>query len=96
MDLSRYDNYKILDAMLAIAEITELEFSFVCRTNLTTWWGILFDRMILSGESPLPFRKYNAEGENEKIKYKGALVLDPIKGLYRDVIVEDAEAFTER
>jgi hypothetical protein len=42
MDLSKYNNYEVLDAMLAVAE---LDFQKVCRTNLSTWWGAIFDKL---------------------------------------------------
>ena len=74
MELSRYNNYELLDAMLAIAEITGLEFDYVCRTNLTTWWGKIFDKMIEDGECPEPFNIFDSEYAK---KYKGALVLWP-------------------
>jgi DNA polymerase I len=48
MELSKYNNFEVLDAMLAISEITGLDFERVCRTNLTTWWGTLFDQMIVT------------------------------------------------
>jgi hypothetical protein len=44
MNLSKYNNYEVLDAMLAVAEITELDFQKVCRTNLSTWCGAMFDK----------------------------------------------------
>jgi hypothetical protein len=40
MELSKYNDFEVLDAMLAVAEITELDFEKVCRTNLSTWWHI--------------------------------------------------------
>lgn len=87
MKLSKYNNYEVLDAMLAISEITGLDFERVCRTNLTTWRGTLFDQMIENGECPEPFNIFDRE---DTIKYKGALVLDPKQGLYHNTIVVDA------
>jgi hypothetical protein len=59
MELSKYNSFEVLDALYAISEITGLEFERVCRTNLTTWWGILFDQMIVErkGEYAKPSKK---------------------------------------
>ena len=86
MELSKHNNFEVLDAMLALSEITGLDFERVCRTNLTTWWGTLFDQMIENGECPEPFNTF----DRENIKYKGALVLDPKHGLYHNTVVVDA------
>ena len=87
MELSKYNNYEVLDAMLAISEITGLDFERVCRTNLTTWWGALFNQMIENDECPEPFNIFDRE---DSTKYKGALVLDPKQGLCHNTIVVDA------
>jgi DNA polymerase, archaea type len=86
MELSKHNNFEVLDAMLAISEITGLEFEHVCKTNLTTWWGTLFDQMIENDECPKPFNIF----DRENTKYKGALVLDPKQGMYHNTIVVDA------
>jgi DNA polymerase, archaea type len=88
MELSKYNNYEVLDAMLAISEITGLDFERVCRTNLTTWWGTLFDQMVENGECPEPFNTF----VREDAKYKGALVLDPKQGRYHNAVVVDASS----
>ncbi len=46
MELSKHENYEVLDALYAISQIAELDFERVCRTNLSTWWGAIFDKMI--------------------------------------------------
>ncbi len=89
MDLSKHNNYELLDAMLAIAEITGLEFDHVCRTNLTTWWGRIFDKMIENGECRKPFHHFNRDYAK---RYKGALVLVPKPGLYYNVKIVDARS----
>lgn len=86
MELSKHNNFEVLDAMLALSEITGLDFERVCRTNLTTWWGALFDQMIENGECPEPFNTL----DKDSMKYRGALVLDPKQGLYRNTVVVDA------
>ena len=88
MELSKHNNYEVLDAMLAISEITGLNFGRVCSTNLTTWWGNLFDQMIENGECQEPFNIFHKKGEH----YKGALVLDPKQGLYHNTVVVDASS----
>ena len=80
MQLSQYDNYKVLDAMNEIAIITDIPFERVCRTNLTTWWAEIFNKMIANGEAPKPFNVFNSK----LTKYRGALVLAPTKGYYDD------------
>jgi DNA polymerase, archaea type len=86
MKLSKHNNFEVLDAMLAISEITGLDFEYVCKTNLTTWWGALFDQMISTGESVEPFNIF----DRKETKYKGALVLDPKQGMYHNTVVVDA------
>ena len=83
MELSMYNNFEVLDAMLAISEITELDFEYVCRTGLSTWWGKIFDNMIQRGEcKPLTTTSFEYKG-----RYKGAEVLIPNKGFYHNIIV---------
>ena len=89
MELSKHNNFEVLDAMLAISEITGLDFERVCRTNLTTWWGTFFDQMIERGECLEPFNIFDKE---DITKYKGALVLNPKQGLYRNTVVVDASS----
>ncbi|MGH9952508.1 MAG: DNA polymerase domain-containing protein, partial [Nitrososphaeraceae archaeon] len=86
MELSKHNNFEVLDSMVAISEITELDFEYVCRTNLTTWWGALFDQMIENGECIEPFNIF----DRKETKYKGALVLDPKQGMYHNTAVVDA------
>lgn len=86
MDLSQHKNFEILDVMLGIAEIVNLDFEYVCRTSLTTWWGSIFDGMVKNGECIKPARFEKGPS------YKGATVLDPQKGYYRNVVVVDAKS----
>jgi DNA polymerase elongation subunit (family B) len=90
MELSKHNNFEVLDAMLAISEITGLEFEHVCKTNLATWWGTLFDQMIENEECPKPLNIF----DRENTKYKGALVLDPKQGMYHNMIVVDAASLS--
>ena len=50
MELSKHNDFEVLDAMFAISEITELDFELVCRTNLSKWWSAIFDKMVKDGE----------------------------------------------
>jgi len=91
MQLSKHNNGEVLDAMKSIAEITELDFERVCRTGLSTWWAAIFDNMTLNGECG----SYNAQlirrndGGSSELRYVGATVLKPKKGLYHNLIVVD-------
>jgi DNA polymerase I len=86
MELSKYNDSEVLDAMLAVAEITELDFENICRTNLSTWWCAIFDKLIRDGKCP-PLTKLEFTGS-----YKGADVLAPKKGLYNNIVVVDAKS----
>jgi DNA polymerase I len=86
MDLSKYRDFEALDSMLAIAEITGLDFERICQTRLTTWWGAIFDKMVDSAQCP----------SYRQIEYldspKGAKIIPPKKGMYHDVVVVDAQS----
>jgi DNA polymerase elongation subunit (family B) len=97
MELSKHNNFEVLDAMYGISEIIGHEFERVCRTNLTTWWGILFDQIIEQGRGDYtkPSKKFAEGRELQKQKqkqeeYKGGLVLEPKKGFYHNIVVVDA------
>jgi DNA polymerase elongation subunit (family B) len=84
MELSKHNNFEVLDAMLAISEITELDFELVCRTNLSKWWSAVFDKMVKNGEcQPQIATLFSGT-------YEGAQVLVPKPGLYHNVVVVDA------
>jgi DNA polymerase elongation subunit (family B) len=84
MELSEYNNFEVLDAMLAISDITGLDFELVCRTNLSKWWAAIFDKMVKDGECQ-PHIAMSFSGT-----YQGAEVLVPKQGLYHNVVVVDA------
>jgi hypothetical protein len=75
MELSEYNNFEVLDAMLAISEITGLDFELVCRTNLSKWWAAIFDKMVKDGECQ-PRIAMSFSGT-----YQGAEVPVPQQGL---------------
>jgi DNA polymerase, archaea type len=84
MDLSKHENYEVLDALYAVSEITELDYEQVCRTNLSTWWSAIFNKMVKNGECRPPV-KTSLSGT-----YKGAEVIEPKQGFYHNVVVVDA------
>jgi DNA polymerase, archaea type len=85
MDLSRHNNYEILDLMNAISIITSIPFDRVCHTEISSWWTtILYDK-INNGECKGP--TLSIEERNKKKPYKGGHVLDPVIGYYNGQIV---------
>lgn len=50
MDLSKHNNYEVLDALNGISEITGLDLQTVCKTDLGRWWSTLFNDMIENNE----------------------------------------------
>jgi DNA polymerase elongation subunit (family B) len=85
MALSKHNDFEVLDAMLAISEITGLDFELVCKTNLSKWWSAIFDRMVKDRECQ-PRTATSFSGTY----YEGAEVLVPKQGLYHNVVVIDA------
>ena len=85
MELSKHNDFEVLDAMYAISEITGLDFELVCKTNLSKWWSAIFDKMVKDREcqprTATSFSVYH---------YEGAEVLVPKQGLYHNVVVVDA------
>ncbi|HJT49028.1 MAG TPA: DNA polymerase domain-containing protein [Nitrososphaeraceae archaeon] len=85
MDLSKHNDFEVLDAIYAISEITGLEFDLVCKTNLSKWWSAIFDNMIKDREcQPRTATSFS------DTYYEGAQVLTPKQGLYHNVMVADA------
>jgi DNA polymerase elongation subunit (family B) len=90
MKLSKHDNYKVLDFMFAIAELCELDLEYVCRTNLTSWWKHVYNKMLENGQCEFPTRQFDS---SEKWNYKGGEVFKPKQGFYgKYVIVFDAKS----
>ena len=91
MRLSKHNNSEVLDAMKAVAEITGLDFERVCRSGISTWWAAIYDQAILNGECQLYYS--NTTNSNTKsldhYDYKGAIVLKPKRGVYRNLVVVD-------
>ncbi|HJT47450.1 MAG TPA: DNA polymerase domain-containing protein [Nitrososphaeraceae archaeon] len=85
MELSKYNDFEVLDAMYAISEITGLDFELVCKTNLSKWWSAIFDKMVKDREcQPRTATSFSST------YYEGAAVLTPKQGLYHNVVVVDA------
>jgi DNA polymerase elongation subunit (family B) len=90
MQLSKYKNSEVLDAMTSISELTGLDFERVCRTGISTWWAAIFDDMVSSDECKAQAISFNrGEQDLTKLAYTGGSVLQPKKGLYHNLIVVD-------
>jgi DNA polymerase, archaea type len=77
MDLSKHNNYEILDLMNAISIITNVPFDKVCHTGISTWWNNIISDNLNYGECRPPNTKI------EKQKYAGGQVIAPIVGDYK-------------
>jgi DNA polymerase elongation subunit (family B) len=85
MDLSKANNGQILSLMQAISELIGLSLEHVCHSSLSTWWTKVFDDM--KGFPPvLDLARKNT---NQSPDYRGGLVIEPKRGLYRNVKVVD-------
>ncbi|HEX6281376.1 MAG TPA: DNA polymerase domain-containing protein [Nitrososphaera sp.] len=92
MQLSKHNNSEVLDAMKSVAEITGLNFERVCRTGISTWWAAILDNMVQNGECALSRVPLSAgiDGKSSsELQYVGGIVLQPMKGLYHDLIIVD-------
>ena len=85
MDLSKVNNGQIMSLMQAISELTGLSLEHVCHSNLSTWWSKVFDDM---GCVPPQFSRQD-EAINQLSDYQGGLVIEPKRGLYRNLKVVD-------
>lgn len=90
MKLSKHDNYKVLDLMLAISELCELSFDYVCMTTIKKWWEKMYNKMINDGECGLPTKEFDKSKGSKPI---GGKVFEPAHGFYNSpVIVIDARS----
>jgi DNA polymerase I len=85
MDLSKTNKGQIMSLMQAISELTGLSLEQVCHSNLSTWWTRVFDDM---GCIPSQFSRQD-EARNQPTEYQGGLVIEPKRGLYRNLKVVD-------
>jgi DNA polymerase elongation subunit (family B) len=86
MDLSKTNNGQIMSLMQAISELTGLSLEQVCHSNLSTWWTKVFD----DTGCILPMLKgHQEEGTSQSFDYQGGLVIEPKRGLYRNLKVVD-------
>jgi DNA polymerase elongation subunit (family B) len=81
MNLSKHNNYEILDLMNAISVITNVPFDKVCHTGISTWWNNIISARLNNGECRPPNVKI------EKRKYIGGEVIVPIVGDYKSLPV---------
>jgi DNA polymerase, archaea type len=87
MDLSKANNGQVIDLMQAISELVGLSLEQVCHSNLSTWWTKVFDDMDCI--QPV-FSRLEEEGASvTTADYQGGLVIEPKRGLYRDLKVVD-------
>ncbi|WP_148686800.1 DNA polymerase domain-containing protein [Candidatus Nitrosocosmicus hydrocola] len=82
MDLSRHDNYALLDLMNAISVITQVSFDRVCNNGLSSLWTKVIKDNISIGQCRLPTTSLQ---ERKKQKFKGGHVLDSKIGYYDSV-----------
>jgi DNA polymerase elongation subunit (family B) len=85
MDLSKANNGQIMSLMQAISELTGLSLEQVCHSSLSTWWTKVFDDM---GCIP-PVLSGHEENTSQLTEYQGGLVIEPKRGLYRNLKVVD-------
>jgi DNA polymerase I len=85
MDLSKANNEQILSLMQAISELTGLNLEQVCHSSLSIWWTKVFDDMECI---PSQFSGQDEAG-NQPTEYQGGLVIEPNRGLYRNLKVVD-------
>jgi DNA polymerase I len=85
MDLSKANNGQIMSLMQAISELTGLSLEQVCHSNLSTWWTKVFDDM---GCLP-PTQQNEDQAAGIEYDYQGGFVIEPKRGLYRDLKVVD-------
>jgi DNA polymerase elongation subunit (family B) len=80
MQLSKHNNYEILDLMNDISLITDIPFDRICHTGISTWWT-----KIIIGE----LQKSNIIHKQltiEKFEYSGGYVIEPIKNYYQQTV----------
>jgi DNA polymerase elongation subunit (family B) len=77
MNLSKHNNYEILDLMNAISVITNVPFDKVCHTGISTWWKKIISDKINNGECRFPSAKVS------KQRYSGGEVIASAIGYYK-------------
>jgi DNA polymerase I len=85
MDLSKSNNGQIMSLMQAISGLIGLTLEQVCNSSLSTWWTKVFDDM----DCILPLLNVAQEKTNQLSDYQGGLVIEPKRGLYRNLKVVD-------
>lgn len=71
--------------MQAISELTGLGLEQVCHSSLSTWWTKVFNDM----DCIPPLLTGAQEKTNQPSDYQGGLVIEPKRGLYRNLKVVD-------
>jgi len=87
MDLSKTNSGQVMSLMQAIAELTGLSLEHICHSNLSTWWTKVFNDIRCI---PSQFSRQDEEARNQQLpEYQGGLVIEPKRGLYRNLKVVD-------
>jgi DNA polymerase, archaea type len=86
MDLSKVNNGQIMSLMQSISELTGLSLEQVCHSNLSKWWMKVFDDM---GCVASQFSRQDEESKNRPTEYQGGLVIEPKRGLYKNLKIVD-------
>jgi DNA polymerase elongation subunit (family B) len=79
MELSKHNDYELLDLMNAISTITNVSFDRVCNNGLSSWWTNVIKNKINSCKYRLPTL---GSPDRKKYAYKGGRVLEPKPGYY--------------
>jgi len=79
MELSKHNDYELLDLMNAISAITNVSFDRVCNNGLSSWWtNVIKDKLNCVKYRPPTLKST----ERKKYSYKGGRVLEPKPGYY--------------
>jgi DNA polymerase, archaea type len=78
LDLSKYDNFRIMKVMSSIAQKAKLSLSETCHSTVGYWWSTFITTEGYASKLP---------GKLKKEKYPGARVLDAEPGFYRQKTV---------
>jgi DNA polymerase, archaea type len=84
-ELLEVNGGQVIALMKAISELVGLDVEQTCHTSLSTWWTKVFDDI---GCLPPP-RQNEDQAAGIKYDYQGGFVIEPKRGLYRDLKVVD-------
>jgi DNA polymerase I len=89
LELVQVNNGQVIALMKAISELVGLSLERTCHTGLSTWWTRVFDDMGCT--PPMTLQQYEKceSGSGIGKGYQGGFVIEPKRGLYRDLKVVD-------